>query len=148
MLWYSSFDHMEQTSDIWIEIHTFSFKKMHLEMSSGNRCPVCPGINELTACEFLQNSIAMNTREILISDIIRLATTQLMQMHHNAWLDSVTYGGLGIKQNTFFRNIYWYKSMYDETSTTNQRTIVCLCASGKSSTWCIGIPINLNRFNC
>ena len=35
-------------SEILIESHTFSWKKMHLKMSSAKRRPFCPGINELT----------------------------------------------------------------------------------------------------
>ena len=35
-------------SEISIEIHTFSFKKMHLKMLSGNCLPFCPGLNVLT----------------------------------------------------------------------------------------------------
>ena len=31
-------------SEIWIEMYTFSFKKMHLEMSSGNWRPFCLGL--------------------------------------------------------------------------------------------------------
>ena len=34
-------------SDILIKIHKFSFKKMHLEMSSGNWLPFCLGLNVL-----------------------------------------------------------------------------------------------------
>ena len=34
-------------SEILIEIHTFSFKKMHLKMSSGKWRPFCPGLNVL-----------------------------------------------------------------------------------------------------
>ena len=36
-------------SEIIIEIHTFSFKKMHLKMSSGKWQPFCLGLNVLTA---------------------------------------------------------------------------------------------------
>ena len=35
-------------SELLIEIITFSFKKMHLKMSSGNWRPFCLGLNELT----------------------------------------------------------------------------------------------------
>ena len=35
-------------SEILIEIHTFSFKKMHLKMSSAKRQPFCLGLNVLT----------------------------------------------------------------------------------------------------
>ena len=34
-------------SEIWSEIHTFSFNKMHLKMSSGKRRPFCLGLNVL-----------------------------------------------------------------------------------------------------
>ena len=36
-------------SEILIEIHTFSFKKMHLKMSSGKWWPFCLGLNVLIA---------------------------------------------------------------------------------------------------
>ena len=35
-------------NEISIEIHTFSFKKIHLKMSSGKWRPSCPGLNMLT----------------------------------------------------------------------------------------------------
>ena len=35
-------------SEILSEIHTFSFKKMYLEMSSGKRRPFCLGLNVLS----------------------------------------------------------------------------------------------------
>ena len=35
-------------SEMLIEIHTFSFKKIHLKMSSGNWRPFCLGLNVLT----------------------------------------------------------------------------------------------------
>ena len=37
-----------QFSEILSEIHTFSFKKIHLKMSSGNWRPFCLGLNVLT----------------------------------------------------------------------------------------------------
>ena len=36
-------------SEILIKIHTFSFKKIHLKMSSGKLRPFCLGLDELTA---------------------------------------------------------------------------------------------------
>ena len=36
-------------SEISIEIHTFSFKEMHLKMSSGKWLPFCLGLNVLTS---------------------------------------------------------------------------------------------------
>ena len=35
-------------SEILIKIHLFSFKKMHLKMSSGKQRPCCLGLNVLT----------------------------------------------------------------------------------------------------
>ena len=35
-------------SEIWVEIHTFSFKKIHLKMSSGKWRPFCLGLNVLS----------------------------------------------------------------------------------------------------
>ena len=35
-------------NEILIEIHTFSFKKIHLKMSSAKWCPFCLGLNVLT----------------------------------------------------------------------------------------------------
>ena len=37
-------------SEILSEIHTFSLKKMHLNMSSGKKRPFCLGLNMLMAC--------------------------------------------------------------------------------------------------
>ena len=37
-------------SEILSEIHTFSFKKMHLKMSSAKRHPFCLGLNVLMEC--------------------------------------------------------------------------------------------------
>ena len=37
-------------SEMLIEIHTFSFKKIHLKMSSGKRRPFCLGLNVLNGC--------------------------------------------------------------------------------------------------
>ena len=38
-------------SEILSEIHIFSFKKMHLKMSSGRRRPFCLGLNVLKHCK-------------------------------------------------------------------------------------------------
>ena len=38
-------------SEIWIGILSFSFKKMHLKMSSGKWRPSCPGLNVLMPTE-------------------------------------------------------------------------------------------------
>ena len=42
-------------SEIFIGIHTFPFKKMHLKMSSGKCRPFCPGLNVLTHWAFVDD---------------------------------------------------------------------------------------------
>ena len=44
-------------SEMLIEIHTFSFKRIHLKMSSGKWRPFCLGLNVLMSCYF--RSVAM-----------------------------------------------------------------------------------------
>ena len=44
-------------SEILSEIHTFSFKKMHLKTSSSKRRPFCLGLNVLIRFMFLWNAI-------------------------------------------------------------------------------------------
>ena len=46
-------------SEISIEIHTFSFKEMHLKMSSGRWRPFCLGLNVLT--KITETSIKIST---------------------------------------------------------------------------------------
>ena len=53
-------------SEILIEIHTFSFKKMHLKMSSGKWLPFCPGLNVLT----LQLRCCTCTRSVLTHHVV------------------------------------------------------------------------------
>ena len=47
-------------SEILIEIRTFSFKKMHLKMSSGKWRPFCLGLNVLTPPVDVMGSIAIS----------------------------------------------------------------------------------------
>ena len=46
-------------SEIWIEIYTFSLKKMHLNMSSGKWWPFCLGLNVLKPSKQLNNSVTV-----------------------------------------------------------------------------------------
>ena len=51
-------------SEILIEVYTFSFKKMHVEMSSGKWRPFCLGLNVLsnvTLCARFQNDSVIET---------------------------------------------------------------------------------------
>ena len=47
-------------SEIFIEIHTFSFRKMHLNMSSAKWRSFCLGLNVLTDCDLLSHSYSEN----------------------------------------------------------------------------------------
>ena len=57
-------------SEIFIKIYTFSFKRMHLKMLSGNWRPFCIGVNVLIMCElgdhccYLANWTLGNNRQI------------------------------------------------------------------------------------
>ena len=53
-------------SEIFIEIYTFSFKKMYLNISSGNWRPFCLGLNELTY-----------DTEIMMNEILRTLITDM-----------------------------------------------------------------------
>ena len=46
-------------SEILIEIHIFSFRKMHLKMSSAKWRPFCLGLNMLTPERYKSNSLSM-----------------------------------------------------------------------------------------
>ena len=48
-------------SEILSEIHTFSFKKMHLRMSSAKRRPFCLGLNVLNKCRTRVSSYSHNS---------------------------------------------------------------------------------------
>ena len=50
-------------SEMLIEIHTFSFKKIHLKMSSGKWQPFCLGLNVLMSCDFTTLLLQTNYSE-------------------------------------------------------------------------------------
>ena len=54
-----------------IDVHIFSFKKMHLKMSSGKWRPFCLGLNVLKQLDTLINSISRYTNIIFVSAAIR-----------------------------------------------------------------------------
>ena len=60
-------------SEILIEIHTFSSKKMLLKMSSGKWRPFCLGLNVLTVCLWLSEEIFTETHKLMF--IIRKTPT-------------------------------------------------------------------------
>ena len=61
-------------SEIWIEIDTFTFKKMHLKMSSGKWRPFCLGLNVLTKTEVTVSypSIKSQTKSIIFKTMTDL----------------------------------------------------------------------------
>ena len=73
-------------SDISIEIHTFSFKEMHLKMSSGKWRPFCLGLNVLMKLTYISRNDSSWPRWLL---------TQIW--HH---------GGPKATENGGFRSLY------------------------------------------
>ena len=74
-------------SEILIGIHTFSFKKMHLDMSSAKRRPFCLGLNVLSETSdifSIQVSIILECRP---EDVIDGKSTLVQAM---AWSHQVT----------------------------------------------------------
>ena len=58
-------------SEMWIEIHTFSFKKIHLKMSSGKWRPFCLGLNVLMGSG--QNWLGPNHNKTTVSIILEMS---------------------------------------------------------------------------
>ena len=70
-------------SEIWIEIHTFSFKKMHLKMSSAKRRPFCLGLNVLRdILESHQLSHSGLPSDVLTTSTSENEITPFMTSHH------------------------------------------------------------------
>ena len=73
-------------SEMLIEIHTFSFKKIHLKMSSGKWRPSCLGLNGLTiyqqwskhrlVCWLIYASLGFNFYDIRCSGLYRSRSTK------------------------------------------------------------------------
>ena len=53
-------------NEIWIQINTFSFTKMHLKMSSGKCRPYCLGFNVLIIISKILSSIHMDTHSHIV----------------------------------------------------------------------------------
>ena len=62
-------------SEILIEIHTFSFKKMHLKMSSAKWRPFCLGLNVLNAILFAIWTVYGTNRAVFILTSITIYGT-------------------------------------------------------------------------
>ena len=76
--------------EIWSEIHSFSFKKMHLKLSSAKWRPSCLGLNELT--------------HIMQDQIILVQHSQ----YHDCWCpDSLHHQDISISDNGY---IDWVSS--------------------------------------
>ena len=82
-------------SEIFIGIHKFSFKKMHLKMSSGKCRPFCPGLNVLT----LVRSLFLDMKKSIRADS-RVAPSQwetlLLCNAISHWLGANLESGLSI----------------------------------------------------
>ena len=69
-------------SEILSEIHAFSFKKMHLKMSSGKWRPFCLGLNVLI-CHF----ILWNHSRGMACTIIDKISLTIVSLHYNNGLE-------------------------------------------------------------
>ena len=85
-------------SEIIIEILTFSFKKIHLKMSSGKWRPFCIGLNELNSRKHPASPLT-NAFEVLWQDeigstshalaaVIRETTCTALDIAHPLWLEN------------------------------------------------------------
>ena len=93
-------------SEILIEIQTFSFKKMHLKMSSGKWRPSCLGLNELTPnipCFFYwQNNVIQNGRRdstkyhsiSSVTGLLDLLSGEYADIRLHSGLEGLTHLGL------------------------------------------------------
>ena len=71
-------------SEILIEIHTFSFKKMRFKLSSGKWRPFCPGLNVLRAQMRMHCSYHMVETHtcFIIQEILQVRSDNLIQFAH------------------------------------------------------------------
>ena len=81
-------------SEILIEIHTFSFKKMHLKMSSWKWRPFCLGLNVLISdqrqcppygCYFWLQFVCSNSLITLPSNVIINEVVTSLPIHGDSW---------------------------------------------------------------
>ena len=79
-------------SEILIEIHAFSFKKMHLKMSSGKWRPFCLGLNELSCIPASHGSFKLCDR------FIGQWTKMYMSINFNHIVIGMLYGSYCVKK--------------------------------------------------
>ena len=77
-------------SEMLIEIHTFSFKKIHLQMSSGKWRPFCLGLNVLEGILFCEspywvNVFGVNTDQSVPTGIKILCENTTLHILYNAF---------------------------------------------------------------
>ena len=73
-------------SEIWSEIHTFSFKKMHLKLSSAKWRPFCLGLNVLRH-PYVNHGTAIRSSELfLLSNFYMILYMYFVLAHLNAIL--------------------------------------------------------------
>ena len=107
-------------SEILIEIHTFSFKKLHLKMSSGKWWPFCLGLNVLTHWGRVTH-ICVSTLTIIGSDNGLSPGRRQTIIWTNAGILSI--GTLGTNFNEIASEIHTFsfKKMYFKISSAKWR---------------------------
>ena len=85
-------------SEIWIEILTFSFKKMHLKISSGKWRPFCLGLNVLNCRNY--ERLPSSTSSIRNIVVKLLTSTMMMNVNKSlpkgCWSGHVLYNERGL----------------------------------------------------
>ena len=66
-------------SEILIEIHTFSFKKIHLNMSSGKWHPFCLSLNVLSCAKDLDKMIYPKTKQLYQTTSLWILSSNLAE---------------------------------------------------------------------
>ena len=71
-------------SEILIGIQAFSFKKMHLKMSSAKWRPFCLGLNVLITCVFLRSwwPVSVIAHQVTSHDLEPMLSTMQTPRHH------------------------------------------------------------------
>ena len=104
-------------SEIWIAIHTVSFKKMHLKMASGKWRPFCLGLNHGHHCanKYTNNWGFWPSVEFLWFSRVRICFRWPNDIIQNCWWHTARFRGtvhvVGVKMRALsfaIRFLNWY----------------------------------------
>ena len=87
-------------SEILIEIHTFSFKKMHLKMSSAKWCPCCLTLNVLTKDRKKAHIIRQQNADLTFIAILLKISTHNLCLQCESFLICASMWSYDIASNT------------------------------------------------